>query len=278
MVSRRCGWRGSCGSTIRTIRPSRCFGDCWRKIRRTRERSSNSRSLCWTTITRRRPYRLLESFVQHAPSADLYDRLGDAYQQIQQPAKSEQAYRQAVAIEPDQAEHRRHLAQSLYEHGKYADALAEYQRLVDLEPDSANNHLRISEIYRRLRQFDKAEEQILVAKKMAPGNLEVIYNEAAVYEAEEHYDEAVRVLSNAVAEVKAESEFAPARTSFAGNSVSVARTALSRRAKLSRGHQYVSRKWCAWDRKRTFAPACSSSIPIAPTAIFLTPSMKRAKR
>ena len=154
---------------------------------------------------------LLESFVQRAPSADLYDKLGDAYQQVQQPAKSEEAYRQAVAIEPDQTEHRRHLAQSLYEHGKYADALAEYQRLAALEPDSANNHLRISEIYRRLHQFDKAEEQILVAKKMAPGNLEVIYNEAAVYEAEEHYDDAVRVLSNAVADVKAESEFAPAR-------------------------------------------------------------------
>jgi tetratricopeptide (TPR) repeat protein len=159
---------------------------------------------------------LLESFVQQAPSAELYDRLGDAYQQIQQPAKSEQAYRQAVAIEPDQAEHRRHLAQSLFEHGKYPDALTEYQRLVDLEPDSANNHLRISEIYRRLRQFDKAEDQILLAKKLAPGNLEVIYNEAAVYEAEEHYDQAVSVLSNAVAAVKAESEFAPARTRSLG--------------------------------------------------------------
>jgi tetratricopeptide (TPR) repeat protein len=154
---------------------------------------------------------LLESFVQRAPSADLYDRLGDAYQQLQQPAKSEEAYRHAVAIEPDQTEHRRHLAQSLYEHAKYADALTEYQRLADLEPESANNHLRISEIYRRLHQFDKAEQQILIAKKMAPGNLEVIYNEAAVYEAEEHYDDAVRVLSNAVADVKAESEFAPAR-------------------------------------------------------------------
>jgi tetratricopeptide (TPR) repeat protein len=154
---------------------------------------------------------LLESFVQRAPSAELYDRLGDAYQQIQQPAKSEEAYRHAVAIDPDQTEHRRHLAQSLYEHAKYTDALAEYQRLAELEPDSANNHLRISEIYRRLHQFDKAEEQILVAKKMAPGNLEVIYNEAAVYEAEEHYDDAVRVLSTAVADVKAESEFAPAR-------------------------------------------------------------------
>ncbi len=154
---------------------------------------------------------LLESFVQRAPSADLYDRLGDAYQQVQQASKSEQAYRQAVAMEPDQTDHRRHLAQALFDQEKYPDALKEYQRLAELEPDSANSHLRISEIYRRLRQFDKAQEQILLAKKLAPGNLEVIYNEAAVYEAEERYDQAVRVLSDAVAEVKGESEFAPAR-------------------------------------------------------------------
>ena len=155
---------------------------------------------------------LLETFVQRTPTADLYERLGDAYRQVQEEAKSEQAYRQAVALEPDQLDHRRHLAQSLFDQGKLPEALKEYQRLAELEPDSANSHLRISEIYRRLRQYDKAEEQILLAKKLAPGNLEVIYNEAAVYEAEEHYDDAVHVLSDAVAEVKAESEFAPARS------------------------------------------------------------------
>jgi tetratricopeptide (TPR) repeat protein len=154
---------------------------------------------------------LLESFLQRAPSAELYDRLGDAYQQLQQKEKSEEAYRQAVKMDPDQTDHRRRLAQELYEEGKYADSLAEYQHLSALEPDSANDHLRMSEIYRRTHQYDKAEEQVLQAKKLAPGNLEVIYNEAAVYEAEERYDQAVEVLSDAVTQVKGESEFAPAR-------------------------------------------------------------------
>ena len=154
---------------------------------------------------------LLESFLQHAPSADLYDRLGDAYRQGQQTSKSEEAYRRAVAMAPDQTDSRRHLAESLYDQGKYPDALAEYQRLADLEPDSASDHLRMSEIYRRLHQFDKAQGQVLLAKKLAPGNLEVIYNEAAIYEAEEHYDDAIQVLSDAVTQVKGESEFAPAR-------------------------------------------------------------------
>jgi tetratricopeptide (TPR) repeat protein len=154
---------------------------------------------------------LLESFLQRAPSADLYDRLGDAYEQMQQTSKAEEAYRRAVAMEPDQADPRRHLAQSLYDQGRYADALTEYEHLAALEPDSVSDHLRMSEIYRRLRQFDKAEGQVLLAKKLAPGNLEVVYNEAAIFEAEEQYDDAIRVLSDAVAQVKAQSEFAPAR-------------------------------------------------------------------
>ncbi len=154
---------------------------------------------------------LLESFLQQAPSADLYDRLGDAYEQVQQTSKAEEAYRRAVSMEPDQTDPRRHLAQSLYDQGRYADALAEYQHLAALEPDSVSDHLRMSEIYRRLQQFDKAQEQVLLAKKLAPGNLEVIYNEAAIYEAEEHYDDAIQVLSDAVTQVKGESEFAPAR-------------------------------------------------------------------
>jgi len=68
---------------------------------------------------------LLEAFLQRAPSADLYDRLGDAYAQMQQTSKAEEAYRRAVAMEPDQTDPRRHLAQSLYDQGRYADALAE---------------------------------------------------------------------------------------------------------------------------------------------------------
>lgn len=154
---------------------------------------------------------LLEAFLQNEPSADLYDRLGDAYEQVQQAGKAEEAYRQAVALEPDQTDPRRHLAQSLYDQARYEDALAEYQHLAELEPDSVSDHLRLSEIYRRLHDFDKAEGQVLLAKKLAPGNLEVIYNEAAIDEAEEHYDDAVHILSDAVAQVKSESEFAPAR-------------------------------------------------------------------
>ena len=127
------------------------------------------------------------------------------------PSDAEKAYRSAVDLEPDQASHRRSLAQSLFDQGKYPEASAEYQKLADAEPDDANNHLRLAEIDRSLRQFDKAEQEVLLAKKRAPGNLEVLYNEASIYEAEERYDDAIRVLSDAVAGVKGQAEVTPGR-------------------------------------------------------------------
>ena len=154
---------------------------------------------------------LLEQALARTPSADLYEQLGDAYMQLHDASDAEKAYRSAVDLEPDQASHRRSLAQSLFDQGKYPEASAEYQKLADAEPDDANNHLRLAEINRTLRQFDKAEQEVLLAKKRAPGNLEVLYNEASIYEAEERYDDAIRVLSDAVAGVKGQAEVTPGR-------------------------------------------------------------------
>jgi tetratricopeptide (TPR) repeat protein len=154
---------------------------------------------------------LLEQALARTPSADLYEQLGDAYTQLHDASDAEKAYRSAVDLEPDQASHRRSLAQSLFDQGKYPEASAEYQKLADAEPDDANNHLRLAEIDRSLRKFDKAEQEVLLAKKRAPGNLEVLYNEASIYEAEERYDDAIRVLSDAVAGVKGQAEVTPGR-------------------------------------------------------------------
>ncbi len=62
-----------------------------------------------------------------------------------------------------------------------------------------------------MKQLDKAEQNILLAKQRAPNNLEVIYYEATIYEDEGRMDDSIRVLSEAVTAVKSESEFAPSR-------------------------------------------------------------------
>ena len=86
-----------------------------------------------------------------------------------------------------------------------------YQKLIDLMPDDGDNYLHIARIYRELHQLDKAEENLLKARQYEPGSLEVMYNEAMLYQAQGRYDDAIRVLADAVTGVKGQSPVLPSR-------------------------------------------------------------------
>jgi len=154
---------------------------------------------------------LLEGMTVHSPSATLYDLLGDAYSQTHDYAKAENAYRKAVDLDPSELNHLRGLGQTLYSEEKYPEALSVYQKLADLMPDDSDTYLRIAEIYRELHQLDKAEENLLKARQYNPGSLDILYNEAMIYESEGRYEDAIRVLSDAIAGVKAQSVVLPSR-------------------------------------------------------------------
>ena len=50
-----------------------------------------------------------------------------------------------------------------------------------------------------------------MARQHAPGNLEVIYNQATLYEDQGRFDDAIRAASDAISAVKADTEITPAR-------------------------------------------------------------------
>ncbi|MGB9430695.1 MAG: tetratricopeptide repeat protein, partial [Candidatus Acidiferrum sp.] len=154
---------------------------------------------------------LLESMAVHSSSPTVFDLLGDAYTQTHDYAKAEAAYRKAVDMDPSELSHLRGLGQTLLSEEKYSDALEVYQKLADLMPDDSDNYLRIAQIYRELHQLDKAEENLVKARQYNPGSLEVLYNEAMIYEAQGRYDDAIRVLSDAITGVKAQSTVLPSR-------------------------------------------------------------------
>src|SRR5580693_842142 len=139
---------------------------------------------------------LLESITSRAPSPSLLDLLGDAYTQTHDLAKAEAAYRKATDLDPTELSHLRGLGQTLLAEDKFTDALAVYQKLADLMPDDSDVYLRLAQIYRELHQLDQAEENLLKARQYAPGSLEVMYNEAMLYEAQGRYEDAIRVLSD----------------------------------------------------------------------------------
>jgi tetratricopeptide (TPR) repeat protein len=147
---------------------------------------------------------LLEKAASDSSSPDIYDLLGDAYSQQKNYPKAEIAYQKAVDEDPDDPGHRHGLAQALLSQDKYAEALVQYTKLAELEPGTAENYLRIAQLDRRLGKFAEAEASLLKAKQLSPGSLEVLYNEALLYEDQARYDDAVKVLTDAIAGIKSQ--------------------------------------------------------------------------
>jgi len=154
---------------------------------------------------------LLEGITAHSPSPVLLDLLGDAYTQTHELAKAEQSYRKAADLDPSAPSHQRGLGQTLLVEEKYSEALAVYQKISDVMPDDSDVYLQIAKIYRELHQLDKAEENLVKARQYAPGSPEVMYNEAMVYQAQGRYEDAIRVLSDAVTGIKGQSPTPPSR-------------------------------------------------------------------
>lgn len=149
---------------------------------------------------------LLKDAAGSADDPTLYDLLGNAYTKINDNAKAQTAFARAVALDPNEPSHRHGLAQAMLANNDYQGALEQFQRLVQMEPDNPQNYLRLSQVYRHMNELDKAETALMQAKKYAPSDLEVLYNEALLYEAQARYKDAIEVLSNAIAGVKAQQD------------------------------------------------------------------------
>src|SRR5271170_2756905 len=154
---------------------------------------------------------LLEGISARTSSPTLLDLLGDAYTQSHDLVKAEAAYRKAADLDPAEMSHQRGLGQTLLSQEKFQEALTVYEKLADVMPDDSDVYLRIAQIYRELHQMDKAEDNLVKARQLAPGSLEVMYNEAMLYQAQGRFDDAIRVLSDAVTGIKGQSSVLPTR-------------------------------------------------------------------
>jgi tetratricopeptide (TPR) repeat protein len=158
---------------------------------------------------------LLTPLAKGGTRAEWWVLLGEAQAHARNFAASEESCRQGLALDSASLPARRCLAQALLVEEKFDPALEQYKRLAELEPGQPEYYLRQALIYRRLNQLDKAEESLLRAKAGAPGNLEVIYNEALTYRAQGRFEDAIRVLSDAIAGTKASSSLPDVRSAQA---------------------------------------------------------------
>src|SRR5215469_4214327 len=142
---------------------------------------------------------ILNSVPEQARTAKIYMALGYTYEQQKDYKKSIAAYRQALALDHDNLDALRGLAQNLANDNQVDAALQQYSAIQEADPEDPQAALRIAEIYRRMGKFDKALENLKKAEAMVQDSLEVPYNEALVLEAQGKFDEAAEILQRLLA-------------------------------------------------------------------------------
>jgi len=145
-----------------------------------------------------RAAQVLSSIPDASRSAKLYSALGYTYEQKKQYKDAIEAYRHAVALDHDNLDAIRGLAENLMNDGQNDAALEQYKVIADANPEDAQTYLRMAEIYRKMGKFDQALENLNKAGSMVEDSLEVPYNIALVYQAQGRYDEAIPVLKDLV--------------------------------------------------------------------------------
>src|SRR5437764_7032157 len=136
----------------------------------------------------------LNSVPEAARSAKLYSVLGYTYEQQKDYKNAISAYRQAVALDHENLDAMRGLAQNLVSDNQIEAALEEYLSVEEADPQDSQTALRVSELYRRTGKFDAALENLKKAEPLVPDLLEIPFNEAQILELQGKYDEAAETL------------------------------------------------------------------------------------
>ena len=142
---------------------------------------------------------ILRAVPEAERSARLNSVLGYTYGQKKDYPHAIEAYRKAIALDGDDLDAVRGLAENLLNNNQSDAALEQYKKLAAADPQDAQTLLRISEIYRRDGQFEKALEAVNKAQAIAPDSVEIDYNRAVVEEAMGKYDDAARHLDGLLA-------------------------------------------------------------------------------
>ncbi len=119
--------------------------------------------------------------------------LGALFDQLKQPKDAIAAYQRAVDLEPGDMDTMDALAQALLNNDQLDEALKEYKELADANPDNAEILVHIAEIERRQHKYEDALATVRKALKIDSNSLEAGYNEGLLLDILGRFDEAVQV-------------------------------------------------------------------------------------
>ena len=128
--------------------------------------------------------------------------LGASYDQSKQTRQAIAAYQKSLALEPDNLDVERALADALHRDGQDKAALTAYNDVIDGDPTDASAYLHAAEIERAEGRPEEALANLKKAAPLATDSLEIRYNEALAYEQLGQYGEAERLLTKMVADAE----------------------------------------------------------------------------
>ncbi len=106
------------------------------------------------------------------------------------------------------------LGRALFEQGKYDEAAAVYETLLEIDPDSLPGHVWAAQTYTKQQQFDKAMPHLVRAAELAPDDAAIQYNAGAILLQLNHVDEGIARIRRAI-EIKPEFPLAYKNLGFA---------------------------------------------------------------
>lgn len=141
----------------------------------------------------------LNAVPESARTSKIYSTLGAIYEQQHDTKQAIAAYQRAVALDKDNIEALRGLAQSLASDDQMEAALNAYKSVQSADQQDWQSLIEISRIYRRMGKFDQALDSLKKAESMAQeSTMEIPYEEAIVLEAQGKFDDATALLQKLV--------------------------------------------------------------------------------
>ncbi len=130
----------------------------------------------------------------------LFHDVGLLYERIGQLDQAIDAYRLAIANEPDNVNAHRRLAEIFTWRGSFTEAAQQYRELIRLRGDNPLYHLNLARVYDRSKDQKRAASEYETAVKLDPDNLEGHRELARIYllraqtaKSEHHYREVLRL-------------------------------------------------------------------------------------
>ena len=133
------------------------------------------------------------------PSAESYFNIGLANYYLKQYHESEQAYRQAIKLDPYNAADAYYALGLTYkEAGQYDDEIQAYKQALKLKPDYGAAYDRLGQRYVQLKKFSEAIEVFKQLALLKPGDATAQNNLGEAYEGLNKHDESVEAFRQAI--------------------------------------------------------------------------------